>query len=155
MVATLRDFRGLPHRCELVAEIHGVRFVNDSKGTNVGATEAALQGLGGERNIVLIAGGQGKGADFTQLQAAVTRHCKRLLLLGEDAALIERALGDSVPVQRVASLQEAVTLAAAGATRGDTVLLSPACASFDMFTGYAQRGDTFRTLVAALAEDAE
>ena len=155
MVETLRTFLGLPHRCEVVAEIRGVRFVNDSKGTNVGATEAALQGLGGERDIVLIAGGQGKGADFSQLQSAVARHCKFLVLIGEDAALMERALGASVPVQRVASLHDAVTLAAARSVTGDTVLLSPACASFDMFTGYAQRGETFRKLVTALAEDAQ
>ncbi len=152
MLATLRSFRGLPHRCELVAEIDGVRYVNDSKGTNIGATEAALGGLGGERNVLLIAGGQGKGADFGQLQAAVARHCKLLLLLGEDAPLIAQALSASAPVVMVSSLREAVSAAAAEAESGDVVLLSPACASFDMFSGYAERGNTFATRVRELAE---
>jgi UDP-N-acetylmuramoylalanine--D-glutamate ligase len=152
MLQTLRTFRGLPHRCELVAEIGGVRFVNDSKGTNIGATEAALCGIGGERNVLLIAGGQGKGADFSALQPAVARHCKQLLLIGEDAPLLARALSASAPTTFAASLGEAVDLAAREATRGDVVLLSPACASFDMFTGYAQRGDTFRSLVLQLSE---
>ncbi len=152
MADTLRTFRGLPHRCELVAEVDGVRYVNDSKGTNVGATEAALYGLGGERNVLLIAGGQGKGADFGQLQPAVARHCKLLLLLGEDAPLMEQALSRSVPVMRVASLDEAVAAAASRAARGDVVLLSPACASFDMFSGYVERGNTFAARVRDLAE---
>jgi UDP-N-acetylmuramoylalanine--D-glutamate ligase len=153
MTDTLRTFRGLPHRCELVAEVDGVRYINDSKGTNVGATEAALYGLGGERNVLLIAGGQGKGADFGQLQTAVARHCKLLLLLGEDASLLEQALSRSVPVLRVASLEEAVAAAASRAARGDVVLLSPACASFDMFSGYVERGNTFAARVRDLAEE--
>jgi UDP-N-acetylmuramoylalanine--D-glutamate ligase len=152
MLHTLRTFKGLPHRCELVAEIVGVRYVNDSKGTNVGATEAALRGLGGDRNVLLIAGGQGKGADFTVLEPAVTAHCKQLLLIGEDAPLLARALSSAAPVQMVASLEEAVTAAASRAARGDVVLLSPACASFDMFSGYAQRGESFRRLVTQLSE---
>jgi len=152
MLETLRTFRGLPHRCELVAEIVGVRYVNDSKGTNVGATEAALRGIGGERNVILIAGGQGKGADFTALEPAVARHCKLLLLMGEDAPLLARALSCAVPVQMVPSLAEAVRIAGDKAERGDVVLLSPACASFDMFSGYAQRGDTFRAQVMQLSE---
>lgn len=152
MTTTLRNFRGLPHRCELVAEIDGVRYVNDSKGTNVGATEAALRGLGGARDVLLIAGGQGKGADFTQLQDAVSQHCKLLLLLGEDAPLLAQALSPSVPVLMVSSLAEAVSTAAAHALRGDVVLLSPACASFDMFSGYAERGNTFAARVRELAE---
>jgi len=152
MSRTLRDFKGLPHRCALVAEINGVRFVNDSKGTNVGATEAALRGLGGERNVLLIAGGQGKGADFSQLQQAVARHCKLLLLMGEDASLLQQALASSAPVTRVASLDEAVAVAATQAQPGDVVLLSPACASFDMFSGYGQRGETFAALVTRLSE---
>jgi UDP-N-acetylmuramoylalanine--D-glutamate ligase len=152
MTATLRTFRGLPHRCELVAEINGVRYINDSKGTNVGATDAALNGLGGERNVLLIAGGQGKGADFGQLQSAVAHHCKLLLLLGEDAPLLARALSGSVPVVNVSSLDEAVATAAARASTGDVVLLSPACASFDMFSGYVDRGNKFAALVRELAE---
>lgn len=152
MCETLRTFRGLPHRCELVAEIVGVRYVNDSKGTNVGATEAALRGLGGDRNVLLIAGGQGKGADFSALEPAVARHCKLLLLIGEDAPLLARALAASVPVLMVTSLAAAVTAAAAQATCGDVVLLSPACASFDMFSGYAQRGEQFSAAVMQLSE---
>ncbi|MCB1677167.1 MAG: UDP-N-acetylmuramoyl-L-alanine--D-glutamate ligase [Halioglobus sp.] len=152
MVNTLRAFRGLPHRCQQVAEIGGVRFVDDSKGTNVGATEAALRGLGGARDIVLIAGGQGKGADFTPLQPVVAHHCKHLVLIGEDAAALERALAASAPLTRAASMGEAVALAAALAAPGDCVLLSPACASFDMFSGYVERGTAFCAAVELLRE---
>ncbi len=150
MAQTLRQFRGLPHRCQRVAEISGVSYVNDSKGTNTGATIAALEGMGEARNILLIAGGQGKGADFTQLQPAVASHCKQLLLLGEDAPQMEVALRDCAPVSRVGSMEEAVTLAASLAAPGDVVLLSPACASFDMFAGYANRGEVFCRAVAQL-----
>ena len=150
MLGALREFRGLPHRCELVAEFAGVRFVNDSKGTNVGATEAALAGLGGDRDILLIAGGQGKGADFAQLRQAVQRHCKQLLLLGEDADKLELALSAAAPVLRVKDMQEAVQQAARLAETGETVLLSPACASFDMFSGYEARGEAFANAVRAL-----
>ena len=153
MVATLRRFRGLPHRCQQVAELGGVTYVNDSKGTNIGATIAALEGMGAGRNILLIAGGQGKGADFTQLQPAVARHCKLVLLLGEDAPALQTALEGHAPVTRVASMAEAVTIAAARAGAGDVVLLSPACASFDMFTDYANRGDVFSEAVARLREE--
>jgi UDP-N-acetylmuramoylalanine--D-glutamate ligase len=152
MVATLRQFSGLPHRCQRVAELEGVSYVNDSKGTNIGATIAALNGLGRGRNILLIAGGQGKGADFSQLRPAVASHCKLLALLGEDAARIEAALGDAAPVTRVATMEEAVAAASAQATAGDVVLLSPACASFDMFSGYAQRGEAFCRAVERLRE---
>ena len=98
MITALRGFRGLPHRCELVAERNGVRYINDSKGTNTGATEAALNGLGGERDIILIAGGQGKGADFSELRDAVERHCRHLVLIGEDAPLMEQSLSPVAPV---------------------------------------------------------
>lgn len=152
MAATLRTFLGLPHRCQQVAEIGGVRYVDDSKGTNIGATEAALSGLGGERNVVLIAGGLGKGADFTQLRQAVARHCKLLILLGQDADQLQAALEGSAPVLRVADMEEAVTAAAAEAAPGDCVLLSPACASFDMFSGYAARGAAFAGAVVRLGE---
>lgn len=151
MAATLRQFRGLQHRCEQIAEINGVRFVNDSKGTNVGATVAALSGLGHERDIVLIAGGQGKGADFSQLRAAVARHCKLLVLIGEDAGLMQQALGDSVPAVIEPSMGNAVMTAAASAAPGDCVLLSPACASFDMFSGYVERGEAFCAAVSQLS----
>jgi UDP-N-acetylmuramoylalanine--D-glutamate ligase len=149
---TLRTFRGLPHRCELVAEIDGVRFINDSKGTNIGATEAALRGLGGDRDILLIAGGQGKGADFSQLQQAVEKHCKLLVLIGEDAPKIQRALSLCAPVLMATSLEEAVDTAVMRAEPGEAVLLSPACASFDMFGGYAQRGEEFCELVRRQSE---
>jgi UDP-N-acetylmuramoylalanine--D-glutamate ligase len=156
MTATLSQFKGLPHRCELIAQRGGVSFVNDSKGTNVGATEAALAGLGGDRNILLLAGGQSKGADFSVLQAVVKRHCKQVLLFGEDAALIEEALsGSSAALVRVSSIEEAVAVAASAAKPGDCVLLSPACASFDMFAGFEQRGDAFGAAVAALPEVAQ
>ncbi|MFV8818259.1 UDP-N-acetylmuramoyl-L-alanine--D-glutamate ligase [Haliea sp. E17] len=150
MLQALREFGGLPHRCQPVAEIRGVRYVNDSKGTNVGATIAALAGLGGEGNVVLIAGGQGKGADFRELRPAVQRHCRHLLVMGEDAVAIALALDDIVPVERVRDMPEAVQRAAVLARAGDTVLLSPACASFDMFRGYAARGDAFVAAVNVL-----
>ena len=149
MLDALREFRGLPHRCALVAELAGVRYIDDSKGTNIGATEAALVGLGGERDIVLIAGGQGKGTDFSQLRSAVERHCKQLVVIGEDAAKLEAALADLLPVQHAATMAEAVALATASAESGDTVLLSPACASFDMFSGYQARGEAFQEAVLA------
>jgi UDP-N-acetylmuramoylalanine--D-glutamate ligase len=154
MVAAVRAFRGLPHRCQLVAELGGVRFVNDSKGTNIGATEAALQGIGGERDVLLIAGGQGKGADFRQLRAAVSRHCRQVLVLGEATADLTAALADVTEVIPVADMDEAVRRAAAAARSGEVVLLSPACASFDMFRGYAHRGEVFAAAVGRLGEDA-
>jgi UDP-N-acetylmuramoylalanine--D-glutamate ligase len=153
MAASLRNFTGLPHRCQRLAEIDGVWYVDDSKGTNVGATNAALEGLGGDRNVVLIAGGQGKGADFTQLQAAVARHCKLLVLIGEDGPQLQRALDQHAEVTLAAGMDEAVALAAARAVPGDCVLLSPACASFDMFSGYAQRGDAFARAVQQIREE--
>ena len=152
MLATLRSFKGLPHRCERLADIGGVHYVNDSKGTNVGATEAALRGLGGERDILLIAGGQSKDADFSHLQQAAEQHCKLLVLMGEDAQLLEQALSGCAPVIMASSLEEAFDVVVAQAESGDTVLLSPACASFDMFGGYAARGEAFRALVTRRLE---
>ncbi|MBN7795376.1 UDP-N-acetylmuramoyl-L-alanine--D-glutamate ligase [Parahaliea mediterranea] len=154
MLRAVREFRGLPHRCQLVAERCGVRFVNDSKGTNIGATEAALKGLGGERNVLLIAGGQGKGADFGQLRQAVGAHCRQVLVMGEAAGALRESLSDIAEVIDVESMEAAVRRAAAAARDGDVVLLSPACASFDMFTGYADRGDQFAAAVARLGADA-
>ena len=151
MVASLREFRGLPHRCQGVARIDAVDYVNDSKGTNIGATIAALQGMGAGRNILLLAGGQGKGADFTQLQRAVTDHCKHVLLFGEDARLLESALHGVVSITLVDSIESAVQTAAALAEPGDVVLLSPACASFDMFSGYVERGEVFCRAVEQLS----
>lgn len=143
MVAAAQRFQGLPHRCQLVAEVAGVAFVNDSKGTNVGATVAALEGLSSNGNVVLIAGGVGKGQDFRQLRNALQAHCKALVLIGEAAAEIEAAVGDVVTVVHATDITNAVASARALAATGDVVLLSPACASFDMFSGYPARGAAF------------
>ncbi len=153
MLTTLKTFPGLPHRTQFVAEVGGIRWVNDSKGTNVGATLSAVQGLSGP--LVLIAGGQGKGADFSPLVDVVKGKVRTVILLGEDASLMEKALADVVPVVRVSStegsMEEAVTQAQSLAQPGDTVLLSPACASFDMFAGFAARGEAFMAAVRALS----
>ncbi len=149
LASALASFRGLPHRLQRVRERRGVHWYDDSKGTNVGAALAALRGLG--RPAVLIAGGDGKGQDFAPLAPAVRAHARAVLLIGRDAALIERALAvTGVPLERCATLEEAVARAAALAREGDAVLLSPACASFDMFRDYRQRGEMFAAAVAAL-----
>jgi len=149
LAAGLRSFRGLPHRLERVALRRGVAWYDDSKGTNVGATIAALEGLGGK--ALLIAGGEGKGQDFAPLAPVVARHARRVLLIGRDAPLIGQALRASgVPLEHCESLERAVARAAACALSGDAVLLSPACASFDMFRDYRQRGEAFAAAVRAL-----
>ena len=153
MLHALRDFVGEPHRCQLVAMVHEVEYYNDSKGTNVGATVAALGGLG--RRCVLIAGGEGKGQDFSPLLAAVRNHARAVLLIGRDAALIREAIALSgVPIEDCDSLEQAVARAAAIAQAHDAVLLSPACASFDMFRNYGHRGEAFIEAVHRLAEEA-
>ena len=149
MLSTLQRFTGLPHRCQWVRERHGVVWYNDSKATNVGAALAAIEGIPAQK-LVLIAGGQGKGQDFAPLREAVSAHCRAVVLLGEDAVRLQQALADTVPLMPVASLTEAVTQAAALAQAGDAVLLSPACASFDMFNGYADRGEQFVAAVEGL-----
>ncbi len=141
MLAALRDFRGLPHRTQLVLERNGVRWYDDSKGTNVGATVAAVHGLPGR--LVLIAGGDGKGQDFTPLGAALAPKVHALVLLGRDAPAIATAVGKRVPVHRTRDMAQAVAVAAELARPGDSVLLSPACASFDMFSNYQERGAVF------------
>jgi len=146
MLTALREFTGLPHRSQFVAERAGVAWFNDSKGTNVGATLAALRGLPGER-IVLIAGGRGKGQDFSALRSVVAERGRAVVLIGEDAALIEAALAGTVAVERAEDMAAAVAAAARLAQAGDSVLLSPACASFDMFSGYEQRGEVFMARV--------
>ncbi|MFT6958757.1 MAG: UDP-N-acetylmuramoylalanine--D-glutamate ligase [Halieaceae bacterium] len=146
MVEVLKQFSGLPHRCQLVASQNGVDYVNDSKATNIGATQAAINGLGRGRNLLLIAGGEGKGANFQQLKSAIEKHCKLLLLIGEAAGQIQSVVGEQVPTIQAESLQDAMTEAAVQATAGDIVLLSPACASFDMFSDYQARGDEFSRL---------
>ncbi len=151
LLQALREFRGLPHRVERV-RAGRVSYYDDSKGTNVGATVAALNGLGASGiKVVLIAGGEGKGQDFKPLAPAVARHARAVVLIGRDAALIERALaGSAVEVIGADDMREAVAQATARALPGDAVLLSPACASFDMFRNYAQRGDAFRAAVEEL-----
>jgi UDP-N-acetylmuramoylalanine--D-glutamate ligase len=144
IAAGLRSFRGLPHRLELVAQRHGVDWYDDSKGTNVGATIAALRGLG--RPTVLILGGEGKGQDFAPLAGPVRQFARQVLLIGRDAPLIEKV----IPGERCASLEEAVERAARAARPGDAVLLSPACASFDMFRDYRHRGEAFAAAVRRL-----
>jgi UDP-N-acetylmuramoylalanine--D-glutamate ligase len=148
MLQVLREFQGLPHRTQWVAEHRGVSWYNDSKATNIGATLAAVQGFDGP--LILIAGGRGKGADFSQLAAGVIGRVKAIVLLGEAAEEIERALGGEVPTCRADSLREAVGQAAQLAQAGDRVLLSPACASFDMFDNYQQRGELFIKAVQEL-----
>jgi UDP-N-acetylmuramoylalanine--D-glutamate ligase len=149
LIEALREFNGLPHRVEPVGEAQGVRWYDDSKGTNVGSTVAALAGLAqGKAKVVLIAGGEGKGQDFSPLKSAVARAARALVLIGRDAPLIEAAVaGAGVPIQRAQSMDEAVTLAGEAARAGDAVLLSPACASFDMFRNYKHRGEAFRAAV--------
>ena len=154
LIKGLKQFSGLPHRCELILEHAGVSWINDSKGTNVGAARAALSGLGGQQNVVLIAGGVGKGQDFTALLPEVQNYCRRVLTLGESAREIELALGAHTPVQRIESMEDAVAKAAAIAQSGDVVLLSPACASFDLFSGFEARGESFRRAVMNCAEQA-
>ena len=149
LIKALREFKGLPHRVELVGDAEGVRWYDDSKGTNVGSTVAALAGLAhGASKVVLIAGGEGKGQDFSPLEEAVAHSARALVLIGRDAALIEAAVaGARVPMRRAQSMEEAVALAAEAARPGDAVLLSPACASFDMFRNYKHRGEMFRLAV--------
>jgi UDP-N-acetylmuramoylalanine--D-glutamate ligase len=148
MAGAVTAFRGLPHRCTRVAEVGGVRFIDDSKGTNVGAAVAAIEGIARGRDLVLIAGGLGKGQDFSPLAGPLARHVHTLVLLGRDAGAIAAVAPDGVRRLWAADMDEAVALAAAAARPGDAVLLSPACASFDQFAGYAARGDAFASAVA-------
>jgi UDP-N-acetylmuramoylalanine--D-glutamate ligase len=149
MLEELREFAGLPHRAQWVADVAGVRYINDSKGTNVGATLAAVGGLAGP--LVVIAGGDGKGQDFAPLAGAFRGKVRTAVLLGRDAGLIETALAGICHTARVASMDEAVRAAARFAKTGDTVLLSPACSSLDMFRDYAERGRVFAAAVQELA----
>lgn len=145
LLAALREFRGLPHRVEKVATVAGVTYYDDSKGTNVGATVAALNGFAGAAGkVVLIAGGDGKGQDFAPLRAAVEARARAVVLIGRDGPKIAEVLtGSSVAVLPASTLEEAVPLCAAQARPGDVVLLSPACASWDMFRNYAHRAEVF------------
>jgi len=148
MLLALRRFTGLPHRSQWVRDRQGVRFINDSKGTNVGATLAAVAGMPG--TLVWVAGGDGKGQDFTPLAAALAGRTRLAVLIGRDAPRIADLLEGICPVRRCDTLEEAVAVAAEAALAGDTVLLSPACASLDMFRDYSHRGDVFTAAVGSL-----
>lgn len=153
LVSALREFRGLPHRVEAIAEIDGVVYYDDSKGTNVGATVAALKGLG--RPSVVILGGDGKGQDFSPLKTAVAQHSRGAVLIGRDAPLIAEALRESrVPLIYARGMEDAVRQAALLAERGDAVLMSPACASFDMYRNYVHRAEVFVAAVQDLRKEA-
>jgi len=141
MLDTLKEFKGLPHRTQFVAQINGVNWINDSKATNVGATIAALVGLPGKH--VLIAGGEAKGADFSDLTEVVKQHCRAVVLMGKDAAALKSVMPEGVPVETAVDMQAAVQAAQLLAKAGDNVLLAPACASFDLFDNFEHRGDAF------------
>lgn len=148
MLNTLKQFKGLEHRCEFVKEIDGVRYYNDSKGTNIGATLAAIDGLGAaiepqNGQVAIILGGQGKGQDFTALRNSLEKYAKVAVLIGEDRPIIEQAIQGTTTLLHASSLKEAVELCQQNTHAHDVVLLSPACASFDMFSGYPERGHKF------------
>ena len=154
LLQALREFRGLPHRVEWVADIGGVNFYDDSKGTNVGATVAALKGM--QQKVVLIAGGDGKGQDFTPLKEAVAERGRAVVLIGRDAEKIAAAIsGSNVPILNAANMQQAVLMSFQQAQPGDAVVLSPACASFDMFRNYAHRAEVFIAAVHSLQTQRE
>ena len=151
MADAIREFKGLAHRLERIAEAKGVRFYDDSKGTNVGAAVAALEGFA--EPVVLIAGGDGKGQDFSPLRDAVRGHARAVVTIGRDGPAIAAALASSaVPLARATTMDEAVEIAFGLAHRGDAVLLSPACASFDMFRNYGHRGEVFAAAARAIAK---
>ena len=152
LVKGIKTLKGLPHRCELIAVRDGVQFVNDSKGTNVGATVAALEGLADGRNIILIAGGEGKGQAFAPLAQAASQHAKHTVLIGRDALRIAEALDEATPHTFADSMEAAVRTATDIAASGDVVLLSPACASLDMFADYRVRGEAFTAAVQGCEE---
>ncbi|OTG81219.1 UDP-N-acetylmuramoyl-L-alanine--D-glutamate ligase [Acinetobacter sp. ANC 4558] len=155
MLDTLKTFKGLEHRCEFVRELKQVRYYNDSKGTNIGATLAAIDGLGAAieaqgGKVAIILGGQGKGQDFTALKQSLKKYVKFAVLIGEDQAIIEKAISGTTDLIHAKSLQEAVVICQQYTHEHDVVLLSPACASFDMFSGYVQRGQQFVAIVNEL-----
>lgn len=152
MQEVLRQFPGLPHRTQWLRNMNGVDWINDSKGTNIGATISAISGLGGamDGKIVLIAGGQGKGADFRELRMPMADYVRSVVLIGEDATKLEQALSDVVDILHANTLEDAVSVAKDAAQSGDVVLLSPACASLDMFRDFNHRGEVFAAAVGAL-----
>jgi UDP-N-acetylmuramoylalanine--D-glutamate ligase len=152
LVKAVVNFKGLSHRMQTIAKVNDISWVNDSKATNIGATATALNSL--EQKVVWIAGGQGKGADFSELKAVVSGNIRHLILIGEDAAKIEAALSGLLPISFGENMHNAVALAADIASAGDIVLLSPACASFDMFRGFEDRGDQFKRCVEEIVGSA-
>ncbi len=149
VASVLREFQGLPHRMQLIAQIEGVDYINDSKATNVAASIASVRSLPG--GVVLLAGGQGKGGDFSLLARETAERLSAAVVFGEDARALESAFDGKVPVSRVNDLRAALTRATQVAAAGETVLLAPACASFDQFPNYAKRGDVFASLVKGLS----
>ena len=155
MLEALKIFAGLPHRCQAISVPGDVVYINDSKATNAGAVVAALNGLNQNRNIVLIAGGQAKGADLSPLALAVEKSCKAVIVIGEAASVLATLLGNIVSVSYAISMEAAVSAATKLAGAGDVVLLSPACASFDMFAGFEDRGNQFVAAVAKVTGEVE
>ena len=146
------QFKGLPHRCQLVRERHGVLWYNDSKGTNVGATLAAIEGLGPEirGKLILIVGGVGKNADFSPLVPAIKKYVKTVILIGEAAPILAEIMKHQAEICFAKNMEDAIGLADTMTESSDSVLLSPACASFDMFKNFEHRGEVFTQLVQAL-----
>lgn len=155
MIKALPSFKGLPHRCEWIAKINGVDWYNDSKATNVGAAQAAIMGIGPqiEGKIVLLAGGQGKNADFSPLYAPIQNYVRTVILYGEDKHKLAEALQGASNIIQSSSLDDAVRLAHSTAKKGDVVMLSPACASYDMFRNFEHRGEVFAELVKGIKSD--
>jgi UDP-N-acetylmuramoylalanine--D-glutamate ligase len=146
----LRDYTGEPHRLSSVAIVNDIEFVDDSKGTNVGATVAAINSLGADRKLIVILGGEGKGQDFSPLTEPVAAHVRAMVLMGKDAELLAQALAiTGVPQHRAADMAHAVAMATDAAQTGDVVLLSPACASLDMYSNYVARAQAFVDAVQA------
>ena len=145
----LENFRGIAHRLEPVVEVNGVKFINDSKATNVDSVWYALQSF--DRPLIVIMGGRDKGGDFTALRELVAKHVKLIVLIGEAAEKIDRALGGVTSTLRVGNINEAVELGFDKATNGEIVLLSPGCASFDQFVDYEDRGNQFKAAALELA----
>ena len=153
MLTALRGFEGLPHRCQWVTRIKGVDWINDSKGTNVGASCAAIEGLAADRNLILIAGGDGKGADFTRLADVSAGRVREAILIGRDANRLADVLRGVTRVSFATDMNAAVRLAFDRSMPGDIVLLSPACASQDMFTDYQHRGNEFVDAIAGVCRE--
>ena len=158
MLETVKTFKGLEHRCEFVAEVQGVRYYNDSKGTNIGATLAALDGLGAAieaqgGKVAMILGGEGKGQDFTALRESLSKYAKIAVLIGVDRPIIETAIAGTTKLLHAETLEQAIDLCQQNTQAHDVVLLSPACASFDMFSGYPERGRKFVSYVNALPQE--